>query len=72
MGRRSPHSIRTPFEIALRKVDDSLKKGTALDAVGYGVQAFVKPGEPDLNAVWTRYAAAPAKAWPFRSMFWRC
>jgi V8-like Glu-specific endopeptidase len=38
--------------------DDSLPTNTALDVVGYGVQAFVKPNEPDLNAVLTRYAAA--------------
>jgi hypothetical protein len=37
--------------------DDSLKKKAALDAVGYGVQKFVKPGQPDLNAVWTRFGA---------------
>src|SRR5207247_8500498 len=26
--------------------------------VGYGVQKFVKPGQPDPNAVWTRFGAA--------------
>jgi V8-like Glu-specific endopeptidase len=36
---------------------DSLPTNTALDVVGYGVQAFLKPNEPDLNAVLTRYAA---------------
>jgi V8-like Glu-specific endopeptidase len=34
--------------------DDSLRTNTKLDVVGYGVQAFLKPGVPDLNAVLTR------------------
>ncbi len=37
--------------------DDSLHTNTPLDLVGYGVQAFLKPNVPDLNAVLTRYAA---------------
>ena len=37
--------------------DSSLHTNAALDLVGYGVQAFVKPNVPDLNAVLTRYAA---------------
>ena len=37
--------------------DNTLRTNTALDVVGYGVQAFVKPNQPDLNAVLTRYAA---------------
>ena len=38
--------------------DSSLRTNTALDVVGYGVQAFLKPGVPDLNAVLTRNAAS--------------
>jgi hypothetical protein len=38
--------------------DDSLPRNTALDLVGYGVQAFLKPNVPDPNAVFTRYAAS--------------
>ncbi len=37
--------------------DGSLHTNTALDLVGYGVQAFLKPNVPDPNAVFTRYAA---------------
>jgi hypothetical protein len=37
--------------------DDSLRTNTALDVVGYGVQAFLKPSQPDPNAVLTRNAA---------------
>jgi V8-like Glu-specific endopeptidase len=38
--------------------DSSLPTNTALDLVGYGVQSFLKPNVPDLNAVFTRYAAS--------------
>jgi Trypsin len=38
--------------------DSSLPTNTSLDLVGYGVQAFLKPNVPDLNAVFTRYAAS--------------
>jgi V8-like Glu-specific endopeptidase len=38
--------------------DNSLPTNTPLDLVGYGVQAFLKPDVPDLNAVLTRYAAS--------------
>jgi hypothetical protein len=38
--------------------DDSLPTNTGLDVVGYGVQAFLKPGVPDLNAVLTREVAS--------------
>jgi Trypsin len=37
--------------------DDSLPTNTSLDVVGYGVQAFLKPGVPDLDAVLTRFGA---------------
>ena len=37
--------------------DDSLPTNTALDVVGYGVQAFLKPSQPNPDAVLTRYAA---------------
>jgi hypothetical protein len=37
--------------------DDSLVTNTPLDVVGYGVQSFLKPDQPDPNAVFTRYAA---------------
>jgi hypothetical protein len=38
--------------------DGSLPTNTGLDLVGYGVQSFLKPSVPDLNAVLTRYAAS--------------
>jgi len=37
--------------------DDSLHPGARLDVVGYGVQSFLKPNQPDPNAVFTRFAA---------------
>ena len=50
-------SMTTYGQLPSRGFDDSLPTNTALDVVGYGVQAFVKPDQPDLNAVLTRYAA---------------
>jgi hypothetical protein len=38
--------------------DDSLHPGAPLDVVGYGVQSFLKPNEPDPNAVLTRFASS--------------
>lgn len=52
-------SMSTYGKLPSPNFDDSLKKGTTLDTVGYGVQSFLKPGQPDPNAVWTRYAASP-------------
>jgi hypothetical protein len=53
----SPVAMSTYGRLPSPHLGDALKKGAPLDAVGYGVQAFIKPGEPDLNAVWTRFAA---------------
>jgi hypothetical protein len=53
----SPVAMSTYGRLPAPNVVDTLKKGAALDAVGYGVQSFIKPGQPDLNQVWTRFAA---------------
>jgi V8-like Glu-specific endopeptidase len=53
----SPVAMTTYGRLPSSGFDDSLATNTPLDVVGYGVQAFLKPGVPDLNAVLTRYAA---------------
>lgn len=53
-------AITTYGQLPSAGFDDSLRKGTPVDVVGYGVQAFVAPNEPNLAAVWTRDAATVA------------
>jgi len=53
----SPVQMQTYGRLPTRGFDDSLRKKAALDVVGYGVQAFTAPSQPDLNRVWTRFAA---------------
>jgi Trypsin len=53
-----PVAMASYGQLPTRNLDDSFRKGTALDAVGYGVQQFLAPGQPDPNAVWTRDAAS--------------
>lgn len=52
----SPVVMSTYGQLPSPGFDDSLPTNTTLDVVGYGVQAFLKPGVPDLNAVLTRFA----------------
>lgn len=53
----TPVAMQTYGQLPSRGLADSLGKGTPLDVAGYGVQAFVAPGRPDLDRVWTRFAA---------------
>jgi secreted trypsin-like serine protease len=53
----SPVVMSTYGRLPSPGFDDSLPTNTRLDVVGYGVQAFLKPAVPDLNAVLTRDAA---------------
>jgi V8-like Glu-specific endopeptidase len=53
----SPVTMATYGRLPARGFDNSLRKKSRVDLVGYGVQSFVGPGKPDLDAVWTRFAA---------------
>ena len=53
----SSAQMATYGRLPTRNFDDSLRKKAKLDVVGYGVQAFTAPGQPNLDAVWTRFSA---------------
>lgn len=56
----SPVAMSTYARLPAAGFDDTLRKGTPVDVVGYGVRSFIAPNEPDLNAVWTRFTATVA------------
>ncbi|HXY86328.1 MAG TPA: trypsin-like serine protease [Gaiellaceae bacterium] len=60
--------MRTYAKLPPSHFDDFLRNGTHVDVVGYGVQSFLGPGQPNPDAVWTRFAASAQLLPPDRSL----